>query len=32
MTNGKDLLDLGFKSGKWFKEALEYINAHAKPC
>ncbi|GAB3638688.1 RtcB family protein [Hymenobacter arcticus] len=28
MTNGKDLLDLGFKSGKWFKEALEHINAH----
>jgi RNA-splicing ligase RtcB len=29
MTTGKDLLDLGFKSGKWFKEALEHINAHA---
>jgi tRNA-splicing ligase RtcB len=29
MTNGKDLIDLGFKSGKWFKEALEHINAHA---
>lgn len=29
MTNGKDLLDLGFKSGKWFKEALEHINIHA---
>ena len=29
MTNGKDLLDLGFKSGKWFKEALEHINAHS---
>ncbi|MGI4865468.1 MAG: RtcB family protein [Janthinobacterium lividum] len=29
MKNGKDLLDLGFKSGKWFKEALEHINAHA---
>jgi RNA-splicing ligase RtcB len=26
MTTGKDLLDLGFKSGKWFKEALEHIN------
>jgi tRNA-splicing ligase RtcB len=29
MTNGKDLIDLGFKSGKWFKEALEHINAHS---
>jgi tRNA-splicing ligase RtcB len=29
MTTGKDLLDLGFKSGKWFKEALEHINTHA---
>ncbi|RZK23429.1 MAG: RNA-splicing ligase RtcB, partial [Hymenobacter sp.] len=29
MTTGKDLLDLGFKSSKWFKEALEHINAHA---
>ena len=29
MTNGKDLLDLGFKSGKWFKDALAHINAHA---
>jgi tRNA-splicing ligase RtcB len=29
MTNGKDLIDLGFKSGKWFKEALAHINAHA---
>ena len=28
MTTGKDLLDLGFKSGKWFKAALEHINAH----
>jgi hypothetical protein len=28
MTTGKDLLDLGFKAGKWFKEALEHINAH----
>jgi tRNA-splicing ligase RtcB len=28
MTTGKDLLDLGFKSGKWFKEALEHINTH----
>ena len=28
MTNGKDLLDLGYQSGKWFKEALEHVNAH----
>lgn len=28
MTTGKDLLDLGLKPGKWFKEALEHINAH----
>jgi tRNA-splicing ligase RtcB len=28
MTTGKDLLDLGFKSGKWFKDALTHINAH----
>ncbi|MDJ0366703.1 RtcB family protein [Hymenobacter sp. H14-R3] len=28
MTTGKDLLDLGFKAGKWFKEALEHVNAH----
>lgn len=28
MTTGKDLLDLGFKSGKWFKDALAYINDH----
>jgi len=28
MTTGKDLLDLGFKSGKWFKDALAHINAH----
>ncbi len=29
MVTGKDLLDLGFKSGKWFKEALEHINANS---
>ena len=29
MTTGKDLLDLGLKPGKWFKDALEHINAHA---
>ena len=23
---GKDLIELGFKPGKWFKEALQYIN------
>jgi tRNA-splicing ligase RtcB len=28
MTTGKDLLDLGFKSGKWFKDALTHINDH----
>jgi tRNA-splicing ligase RtcB len=28
MTTGKDLLDLGFKSGKWFKDALAHINAN----
>ncbi|GAA4498575.1 RtcB family protein [Hymenobacter ginsengisoli] len=28
MTTGKDLLDLGFKSGKWFKDALAHINEH----
>ncbi|GAB3655994.1 RtcB family protein [Hymenobacter agri] len=26
---GKGLLDLGFKPGKWFKDALDHINAHA---
>jgi RNA-splicing ligase RtcB len=29
MVTGKDLLDLGLKPGKWFKDALEYINANA---
>lgn len=29
MKNDKDLLDLGFKSGKWFEDALAHINAHA---
>ncbi|MBD2766814.1 RtcB family protein [Hymenobacter sp. BT664] len=28
MVTGKDLLNLGLKPGKWFKEALEHINAH----
>jgi RNA-splicing ligase RtcB len=28
MVTGKDLLDLGFKPGKWFKDALEHINVH----
>ncbi len=28
MTTGKDLLDLGYKPGKWFREALDHINAH----
>jgi|GEM_PF-4441101 len=28
MTTDKDILDLGFKSGKWFKDALVHLNAH----
>ncbi|WP_035558217.1 RtcB family protein [Hymenobacter sp. IS2118] len=28
MTTGQDLLDLGFKPGKWFKDALAHINDH----
>ncbi|HLK97891.1 MAG TPA: RtcB family protein, partial [Hymenobacter sp.] len=28
MITGKDLLDLGLKPGKWFKEALEHLNAN----
>jgi len=28
MVTGKDLLELGLKPGKWFKDALEHINAH----
>ncbi|HEX8503848.1 MAG TPA: RNA-splicing ligase RtcB, partial [Hymenobacter sp.] len=28
MVTGKDLLDLGLKPGKWFKDALEHINAN----
>lgn len=26
--DGKKLIDLGFRSGKWFKEAIEYINTN----
>ena len=26
MVKGKDLIELGYKQGKWFKEALDYIN------
>lgn len=26
MITGKDLIDLGYRPGKWFKEALEYVN------
>ncbi len=26
MLTGKDLIDLGYKPNKWFKEAIEYIN------
>ncbi|WP_375437778.1 RtcB family protein [uncultured Hymenobacter sp.] len=29
MVTGKDLLNLGLKSGKWFKQALEHINAYS---
>lgn len=29
MITGKDLLALALWPGKWFKEALEYINTHA---
>ncbi len=29
MTTGQDLLALGLKPAKWFKEALAHINAHA---
>ena len=29
MTTGKDLFNLGFKSGQWFKEALEHSSPHA---
>ncbi|WP_299105209.1 RtcB family protein [uncultured Tenacibaculum sp.] len=25
---GKDLIEMGFKSGKWFPEAMEYINSN----
>src|SRR6476661_821245 len=28
MVTGKDLVALGLKPGKWFKEALEHINTH----
>ena len=28
MLTGKDLPGMGFKAGKWFKEALTHINAH----
>jgi RNA-splicing ligase RtcB len=28
MISGKDLLSLGYKPGKWFKEAIEYANAN----
>ncbi|MBC8084700.1 MAG: RtcB family protein [Hymenobacter sp.] len=28
MITGKDLVALGLPAGKWFKEALEHINAH----
>jgi len=28
MITGKHLMDMGYKPGKWFKEALEYANEH----
>lgn len=28
MITGKDILDLGYKSAKWFKEAIRYANAN----
>lgn len=28
MITGKDIIDLGFKPGKWFKDAIEYANQH----
>ena len=29
MITGTDLINLGYKPGKWFAEALAYVNAHA---
>jgi hypothetical protein len=28
MLTGKDLIDLGYKPSKWFKEALAYANKY----
>ncbi|MES2764274.1 MAG: RtcB family protein [Bacteroidota bacterium] len=28
MITGKELIELGFKPGKWFKDAIEHANAH----
>lgn len=28
MITGQDLIDLGYRTSKWFKEAIEYANAH----
>jgi tRNA-splicing ligase RtcB len=28
MITGKDLIDLGYRSGKWFKEAIEHANSN----
>ncbi|MCO4304251.1 RtcB family protein [Riemerella anatipestifer] len=28
MITGRDILNLGYESGRWFKEALEYANQH----
>ena len=28
VITGKELIEMGFKSGKWFPEAIEYINGN----
>lgn len=28
MITGKDLINLGYQPGKWFKEAIDYANSH----
>lgn len=28
MISGNDIINLGYKPGKWFKIALEYANQH----
>lgn len=29
MITGKDLIELGYKAGKWFKEAIDHINSNS---